>query len=136
MNDRRQIEDLLEKLYAARMRGDIETIGRLFAKDATFCMAGSATASPIAVSTLGHEEVLPLLKRMIDTFEHSDFEILSMLIDGHKVAVHWRSTVRHTGTNQVAETEIMDLIELADGRVKSFTEFCDTALAARLMAAK
>ena len=64
------------------MRGDIETIRRLFAKDATFRMAGSAAASPIAVSTEGHEEVLPLIQRMIDTFEHSDFEVLSMLIDG------------------------------------------------------
>ena len=59
MNERQQIEDLLEEIYAARMRGDIETIRCLFAKDATFRMAGSAAASPIAVSTQGHEEVLP-----------------------------------------------------------------------------
>jgi ketosteroid isomerase-like protein len=31
------------------------------------------------------------------------------------------------------ETDVADFIEVRDGRITSFIEFCDTALAARLM---
>ena len=38
-------------------------------------------------------------------------------------------------TGQTVETDLFDLIEMEDGRIKSFYEFYDTALAARMMQA-
>jgi ketosteroid isomerase-like protein len=56
-----------------------------------------------------------------------------MLIDGNAAAVHWRAKFRSNINGQTVETDLFDLVELEDGRVTSFLEFCDTALAARLM---
>jgi ketosteroid isomerase-like protein len=36
-------------------------------------------------------------------------------------------------TGETVETDICDLIEMEGDRIKSFLEFCDTALAARMM---
>jgi ketosteroid isomerase-like protein len=54
MTDRQAIENLLEELYAARVRGDLETITRLFAANATFQVAGTDDASPMPTLVKGN----------------------------------------------------------------------------------
>ena len=53
-----------------------------------------------------------------------------MLIDGAHAAVHWRIKIfsRITGTGAV--TKLMDMIEIRDGRIQSFTELFAPARAA------
>jgi ketosteroid isomerase-like protein len=95
-------------------------------------MAGS-NASPIATLVEGAEQYRPLLAGMIKTFEILEHDILTMLIDGSKAAVQWRARMRSTVTGETVETDLFDLLEIEDGRITSFYEFCDTALAARMM---
>ena len=105
MSSRQDIDRTLRDAYAARQRGDLDALGGLFAPHARFQMADSS-ASPIAAS---------------------------MLIDGSKAAVQWRAKMRSAVTGETVETDLFDLIEMEEGRIKSFFEFCDTALAARMM---
>jgi ketosteroid isomerase-like protein len=132
MASREDIERTLRDVYAARQRGDLDAIAGLFAPHARFQMAGS-NASPVAVRVDGAEQYRPLLAGMIKTFEVLDHQIVSMLIDGSKAAVQWRARIRSTVTGETVETDLFDLVEMEDGRIRSFLEFCDTALAARLM---
>jgi ketosteroid isomerase-like protein len=134
MTSREDIERTLRDAYAARQRGDLDALGRIFAPHARFQMAGS-NASPVAARAEGAEQYRPLLAGMIKTFEVLEHKILAMLIDGSKAAVHWHARIRSTVTGQTVETDLFDLIEVEDGRIKSFYEFCDTALAARMMQA-
>ena len=132
MTSREDIERALRDVYAARQRGDLDAIGRIFAPHARFQMAGS-NASPVAVRAEGAEQYRPLLAGMMKTFEVLDHQIVSMLIDGSKAAVQWRARLRSTITGETVETDLFDLIEMEDGRIRSFFEFCDPALAARMM---
>jgi ketosteroid isomerase-like protein len=132
MTSREDMERALRDVYAARQRGDLDAIGRIFAPHARFQMAGS-NASPVAVRAEGAEQYRPLLAGMMKTFEVLDHQIVSMLIDGSKAAVQWRARLRSTITGETVETDLFDLIEMEDGRIRSFFEFCDTALAARMM---
>jgi ketosteroid isomerase-like protein len=132
MTSREDIERTLRDVYAARQRGDLDAIGRIFAPHARFQMAGS-NASPVAVRVEGAAQYRPLLAGMMKTFEVLDHQIVSMLIDGSKAAVQWHARMRSTVTGETVETDLFDLIEMEDGRIRSFLEFCDTALAARLM---
>jgi ketosteroid isomerase-like protein len=134
MTSRQDIERTLRDAYAARQRGDLDAIGRIFAPHARFQMAGS-NASPVAARAEGAEQYRPLLAGMIKTFEILDHKIEAILIDGSKAAVQWHAKMRSTVTGQTVETDLFDLIEIEDGRIKSFYEFCDTALAARMMQA-
>jgi ketosteroid isomerase-like protein len=127
MTDRKEIETLIKSLYASRVAGDIETLGALFAQDATFQVAGSPEASPMATLAKGHPAIMSLMQGMIDSFELSNFSILEMLIDGAKAAVRWQATVHHVASGQSFTTELADFIAVANGEIVSFVEFLDTA---------
>jgi ketosteroid isomerase-like protein len=132
MSTREDIERTLREAYAARQRGDLDALARVFTPHARFQMAGSQ-ASPIAALAEGTEQYRTLLAAMIKTFEMLDHEIVTMLIDGSKVAVRWRARIRSAITGETVDTEALDLIEMEGNRIKSLLEFCDTALAARMM---
>jgi ketosteroid isomerase-like protein len=132
MADRAQIEKTLRDAYAARKRGDLDALGSIFSPQARFQMAGS-NVSPIARTVIGAAEYRELLAGMIQTFEVLDYTIVSMLIDGSAAAVHWRAKIRSSVTGQTVETDLFDLIQMEGGKIASFIEFCDTALAARMM---
>ena len=133
MTERFEIERVLEEAYAARKRGDVDGILRLFSADVHFQLAGSISASPIPLRTAGAAQFRTVLDRLVRTFEWVDQQILCMLIDGSRAAVHWRGKIRSTATGETVDTELVDIVEFKDGRIVSFVEFCDTALATRLM---
>jgi len=124
MTERVEIERLLLELYAARVRGDLAAVCATFTNDASFQVAGaSSTASPIAMKAVGVAEFRPLLAIMIKSFKLSEQSILSMLIDGAKAAVHWRAKVHSRITGTTVMTELIDIVEVKDGRIASYTEF-------------
>jgi hypothetical protein len=90
MVDRQAIERLLRGLYAARVDGDLAGVCEKFTADATFQIAGTSHAAPVSLTARGAREYRPLLAIMIKTFKLTDEEIISLLIDGTKAAVHWR----------------------------------------------
>lgn len=133
MNDRNDVEQVVRGAYAARVRGDIDATCRHFAANARFQMAGSPQASSIALSIEGADALRKTIEGMIKTFELSDHTIVSMVVEGSKAAVHWRAKIKSTITGETVSSDLVDLIEVKDGRIVSFLEFCDTALVARLM---
>ena len=118
------------------LRDDLDGVCRLFAPDAKFQMAGARHATPVALTSVGAAEYRAALEQMIKTFILKDHAIVSMLIDGDKVAVRCRADVRSTLNGESPITEVVDLIEVKDGRIASFTEFCDTALVNRMIGAQ
>ena len=136
MTERQAIEDLLEELYAARVRGDLDAVVNLFAANATFQVAGTDDASPMPILVKGNAGIRDLMQGMIANFEVSDFTVLEMLIDGPSAAVRWQATFMYTKTGRMFATELADFITVANGKVVSFIEFLDTALAAKVLAVK
>ena len=65
MTERQVIEDLLEELYAARVRGDLETITKLFSANAIFQVAGTDDASPMPTLVKGNAGIRSLMQGMI-----------------------------------------------------------------------
>jgi ketosteroid isomerase-like protein len=121
--NRLEIDRLLRELYAGRMRGDLEAVCRIFADDAKFQIAGPSHTTQISVSSVGIDELRSLLAVMLKTFKLSEHTILSMIIDGAKAAVHWRAKVHSRITGQRALTELVDIVEIRDGRITSYIEF-------------
>jgi ketosteroid isomerase-like protein len=133
MSDRSQIEKLLTEAYEARIRGDVDAVCACFGENPTFRMAGSREASPIVVQCTDTQSFRKLMSGFIKTFELSELQILLMLIDGSRAAVHWRASLRRTVSGDEVVTEFMDLLTIRDGKIQTMTEFSDTALAAQLM---
>jgi ketosteroid isomerase-like protein len=124
MTERVEIERLLLELYAARVRGDLAAVCATFTNDANFQVSGASNnASPVAMKALGVAEFRPLLAIMIKSFKLTEQTILAMLIDEAKAAVHWRAKVYSRITGTTVLTELIDVIEVRDGRIASYIEF-------------
>jgi ketosteroid isomerase-like protein len=125
MPSREEIQGLVEKAYVARKKGDVSQLLPLFTETGRFKAVGAEAAR-------GYAEQGPALEGLIKAFELLDYKIHSMVIEGSKAAVHWQGKFRSTATGKVVETDLLDLIEVKDGRIASFDNFFDTALAAKV----
>ena len=132
MPTRDQVEQTIQPIYEARARGDLDTVMRAFTDDAKYTFVGNSS-SDISIAGAGHSDLRTHLAGLTTTFEMRNPKILDVVADGDKAAVHWQVDVRSTLTNDQATTEMMHLIKFRDGRIASVTEFCDTALAARML---
>jgi ketosteroid isomerase-like protein len=120
--DRASLEMVLQELYGARAVGDLERLCALFAPEAVFRISGSSDGKPIAIAAKGLEEIRSWLEVLVKTFRLSRYEIESMLIERSKAAVHWRAGIHSRVTGANTATELIDLIEIGNGRIRSFTE--------------
>jgi ketosteroid isomerase-like protein len=123
MTDRPGIERVLRELYAARLSGDLEGVCRTFTDDARFEIAGASQSNPIAISATGIGQIRQWLAILIKTFQISDQSVVSMIIEDAKAAVHWRAKIRSRITGATVPTDLVDLAEIRDGRIASYTEF-------------
>lgn len=119
---RAELERLLAQLYAARAAGALEPLCELFAPDAVFRISGSSDGKPIALSARGSAQVRSWLAVLVKTFRLSRHEILATVIDGPRAAVHWRASIESRITGASVATELIDLVEMRDGRIASYVE--------------
>lgn len=117
------------------MRGDLDAVMAHFADGATFSVSGSPATSPVPMAASGRAAIREVLRRLLDGFEFKRVDLVTMLVDGRQAAIHWHVQVRAIGTGQEAETDILDLVRVEDGKIVSFRQFADTALINRMIGA-
>jgi ketosteroid isomerase-like protein len=61
-------------------------------------------------------------------------EPLSLTVEGDRAVYRWRTKVTFTPNGRSEVMDVMDLIELEDGQIRSVEEFTDTAGVMRLTA--
>jgi ketosteroid isomerase-like protein len=120
---RLEFEQLIQKLYAARVGGNLEELCALFAPDAVFEISGASHAKPIAIRTRGAAEYRPWLALLLKTFRVADHVLVTVIIDGSQAAVRWRASIHSKITGARVPTELVDLIEVEHGRITSYIEF-------------
>jgi ketosteroid isomerase-like protein len=123
MINRLDVERLLQELYAARLAGDLDRLCATFADDAKLEIAGVSYATPMAIRASGRAEIRTWLALLVKTFQLSEQQVLSMIIDGAAAAVHWRCGVRSRITGATVLTELVDVVHVRDGRIVSYSEF-------------
>jgi hypothetical protein len=90
---------------------------------AKFRIAGRSRGSPIAITAVGANEICQWLALLIKSFQLTDCANQSIIIDGAKAAVHWRTTVYSRITGTRVPSELIDLVKLRRSRIASYTEF-------------
>jgi ketosteroid isomerase-like protein len=131
---RDQMLKVIGEGYAARMRGDVDGILAAFTPDAKFTLNAAPPQACVAVDTKGCDGMRAALGELVDAFEFQKLDIVDSVVEGSKAAIRIRFTVRSRATGRTAVTESLDLIEFRDGKVASYTQFFDTAIADRLTA--
>lgn len=127
MDTRATIEAILDKAYVARRNQDAA------AAAACFCDDGCFMANGMPAGTRNRTEQVSALQQMFDAFALVEFREHCRIIDPPRAVVHWRGKFR-AKNGQVGDTDVLDLIEVRDGRIASLTTFFDTAYAAALSA--
>jgi ketosteroid isomerase-like protein len=117
-----QLDHLLRELYAARLSGDLDGVCRAFAANAKFQIAGASETSPVGIKAVGIKEFRPLLALMIKTFKLGALTIRTMNVEGDQATVRWQANVRSRITGATVPTEMIDIVEVRDGRIVNFNE--------------
>jgi ketosteroid isomerase-like protein len=134
MAEKAELETIIRDVYAARIRGDVDGILRHTDDDVAFSIAGCAASSAIPCAVRGRQALRDVMGQLISAFEFRNGQVMDMLIEGDRAVVHWRVQVRASPSGEAAETELVDLVAFRDGKILSFRQFADTALASRLLA--
>jgi len=121
--NRLEVEQLLGRLYAARTEGRLDPLCALFAPNAHFRIVGSSDGKPIAIAAQGTAEIRTWLSVMLKTFKLTHYQLISLLVEGTKAAVHWRVDIHSKITGTVVPTELVDLVELGDDQILAYREF-------------
>jgi ketosteroid isomerase-like protein len=123
MTERVVAERLIRDLHAARVRGDLAALCRLFADDGHFEIRGASADKPIAISAAGLSEFRPWLSMMVKVFRLSEYALLSLVVEWPLAAARWRVDIFSKVTGVTVPTELVDLVELRDDRIVSYSEF-------------
>ena len=123
MAERVVVERIIRDLHAARIAGDLNAICAHFAERGRFRIAGASADKPIAISTHTLEEFRPWLAMMIKVFRLSGYTRDMLLVEGSHAAVQWRVQIYSKITGVTVTTDLVDLVEVENGRIVSYTEF-------------
>jgi ketosteroid isomerase-like protein len=122
LTDRRDTDQLLRELHAARIDGQLARLCAVFAEDAVFRIAGTSEGKPIAIAASGLEEIRPWLAMLVKAFRLTQYEASPSVIEGHRGMIHWRAQIHSKITGAVVATELVDLVEVQNGRISSYFE--------------
>ena len=130
---REEMMRVIGDAYAARVSGNVEGIVAAFAPNARFSLNAAPPLPTVAVATEGEGGIRKEMTQLVNAFEFQKLDVVDSVVEGSKAAVRIRFTVRSRTTGGIAVTESLDLFEFRDGKVASYTQFFDTALADRMM---
>ena len=133
MTDRKTIEAVIERCYAARQKGDIETLMAAFDPDGVFELAGSKEMVAAVGAVRGHQAIRENMMGLIAAFDFIDRDIICMMIDGQRAAVHSRVKIKYVPRDMAFTTDLLDSFRFKDGKIVELLEFADTALIRELM---
>ncbi|MGH7668849.1 MAG: nuclear transport factor 2 family protein [Gemmatimonadaceae bacterium] len=123
MTDRAEMENLLRRLHGARVAGDLAGILATFSDNVSFRIAGASDGKPISIAANGVMQVRSWLSVMVKSFWLTDYAQISTIVEGSKAAALWQVTTHSRITGLGVPTELVDLIEVHDGKITSYTEF-------------
>jgi ketosteroid isomerase-like protein len=116
-------ERLIRDLHAARVGGDLAGMCKLFADQGRYEIVGASADKPIAIRANGLAEFKPWLSMMVKVFRLSDYHLLSLVVEWPRATAHWRTDIYSKVTGVTVPTELVDLFELSNDRILSYTEF-------------
>lgn len=123
MTERAAAERMVRDLHMARIAGDLAGMCRLFAEHGRFEIAGASSDKPIAIRAQSLADFRPWLAMMTKVFRLTDYQLISLLVEGSRLCAHWRVNIFSKVTGVLVPTELVDLIELGDDRIKTYSEF-------------
>ena len=123
MAERIVAQQMIEKLHAARIAGDLAGMCRLFAVQGRFQILGASADKPIAIQATDLVGFKPWLAMLVKVFKINNYTVLSTVIEWPRATAHWRADIYSKVTGITVHTELVDILEVSEDRILSYTEF-------------
>ena len=123
MTERAAATRIVRELHQARVNGDLAGMCSLFADDGSFAIAGASADKPIAIRAKNLAEFRPWLAMMTKVFRLTDYHLISLVVEWPRASAHWRVNIFSKVTGATVPTELVDLLELRNDRIESYSEF-------------
>jgi ketosteroid isomerase-like protein len=123
MAERIVAQRIIEKLHAARVAGDLAGMCRLFADTGRFEILGASADKPIAIQAVDLAGFKPWLAMMVKVFKINNYALLSLVVEWPRATAHWRADIYSKVTGITVRTELVDILEVSEERILSYTEF-------------
>ena len=134
MNEQQNVA-LIQKLYAAFERGDVQTILDNLADDVQWTLEGPAII-PYAGTKTGPAQVLGFFQALAGTQSDLKLTTESFVAQGDTVAALGRYGATVKATGKKFDSAVAHFFTIRDGKVARFLDFGDTAAMADAYAAK
>ena len=122
---------LVQSLYAAFGRGDMETLIGALQGDIEWVFPGPANAIPFAGVHRGLEEVIQFFVTLSETLEFQKLDPREFIAQGDKIVVIGTSRVRNKANDRETDNEWVAAITVRDSKIARYQLYEDTdALAA------
>ncbi|HYN26585.1 MAG TPA: nuclear transport factor 2 family protein [Pyrinomonadaceae bacterium] len=120
--------NIVKQTYECFLRGDIESLLKLYADDVQWEVYGPASVPTTGVRN-GLAEVAQFFAQVNDSLEAQSFEPQEFIAQGDQVAVlgHYTWTAKPTGRPFSANWA--HVVTLSNGKITRFREYTDTAAA-------
>jgi ketosteroid isomerase-like protein len=128
MTSRDEMLETIMRAYKAREEGNIEGLMATFHPNAVFELKGDKRLLEVAGTVEGHANVRAALSQFIEGFQFKKRDILDVIVDGDRVAVHSRLEVSFVPKNKSFTSDVLDIFRFEDGKIIKLVEFVDTAL--------
>ena len=129
---RAQLEEFVRHVYDVRLTNDAEKCASLFAPNSWFRIAGTLEINPVARADAPISGARQQISTMVRLWQWKSFDFRDVIIEGDRVVVHYSLTALFVPTRETIDTEVVDLITVADRKIQTMLEFIDTAELARL----
>jgi len=114
---------IIEKLHAARVAGDLAGMCALFADTGRFQILGASADKPISIQAIDLKGFKPWLAMMVKVFKINNYAVLATVVEWPRATVHWRADIYSKVTGATVHTELVDILEVSEDRILSYTEF-------------
>jgi ketosteroid isomerase-like protein len=128
MASREAMIDTINRAYDARGKGDIEGLMAAFHPNAVFELKGDKNTLQVAGTVHGHSNVRAALTGFIDAFEFVKRDIIDIIVEDNRAAVHSRLKVRFIPKDIIFTSDVLDAFRFEDEKIIELVEFADTAL--------
>lgn len=123
MTERAVAMRVVDELHAARTRGDLVGLCRVFADSGQFEIRGASADKPVCITATTLAEFRPWLSMMVKVYQLRNYQLLSLVVEAPRASAHWRADITSKVTGITVPTELVDLIEIRAGRIEGYREF-------------
>lgn len=124
----------IERLYSARMAGDVEAVLAEVNDDVHYAVMGQIAGQPLAPAIRGRIALRSYFKGLFERWLWDGMAVRTIIIGEESAAVETGGAMIHTVSNQRFTTDVCAVLGFRDGKVSTIREYCDSFTIVRIAA--